>query len=276
MPTTLDQIIARTRTITEERKRSANMRALEAAAERHKPRGFRAKLLEMSETLPAIIAELKKASPSRGVIREHFDVPDLAKQLQQGGAAALSVLTDEEHFQGSLEYLRIASSATLIPGLRKDFIVDEFQVLEARANCADAILLIVAALGDDDLRELHSATRRMTLDVLCEVHDEKELARALDLGFDMIGVNNRDLRTFNVGLETAFRLAAKIPNSVVRVAESGIHSGAQMRELREAGYHAFLVGESLMKEAHPGSALKKLLAEAARAEEMPKMPKRPA
>jgi len=276
MPTTLDQIIARTRTITEERKRSANMRALEAAAERHKPRGFRAKLVEHSKRVPAIIAELKKASPSRGVIREHFDVLDLAKQLQQGGAAALSVLTDEEHFQGSLDYLRIASSATLIPGLRKDFIVDEFQVLEARANCADAILLIVAALGDDDLRELHSATRRMTLDVLCEVHDERELARALDLGFDMIGVNNRDLRTFNVSLETAFRLAARIPNSVLRVVESGIHSGAQMRELRDAGYHAFLIGESLMKEAHPGSALKKLLAEAARSEEMPKMPKRPA
>ena len=276
MPTTLDQIIARTRTITEERKRSANMRALEAAAERHKPRGFRTKLLEMSETLPAIIAELKKASPSRGVIREHFDVPDLARQLQQGGAAALSVLTDEEHFQGSLDYLRLASSATLIPGLRKDFIVDEFQVLEARANCADAILLIVAALDDDELRELHSATRRMTLDVLCEVHDEKELMRALDLGFDMIGVNNRDLRTFNVNLETAFRLATKIPNSVVRVAESGIHTGAQMRDLREAGYHAFLIGESLMKEAHPGSALKKLLAEAARSQEMSEIPKRPA
>lgn len=276
MPTTLDQIIARTRTITEERKRSANMRALEAAAERHKPRGFRAKLVERNEMVPAIIAELKKASPSRGMIREDFDVPDLARQLQHCGAAALSVLTDEEHFQGSLDYLRIASFATSIPCLRKDFIVDEFQVLEARANCADAILLIVAALGDDDLRELHSATRRMTLDVLCEVHDEKELARALDLGFDMIGVNNRDLRTFNVSLETAFELAAKIPNSVVRVAESGIHTGAQMRELRDGGYQAFLIGESLMKEAHPGSALKKLLTEAARSEAMPKMPKRPA
>ena len=184
------------------------------------------------------------------------------------------MLTDEEHFHGSLDYLRIASSATSIPCLRKDFIVDEFQVLEARANCADAILLIVAALDDDELRELHSATRRMTLDVLCEVHDEKELTRALDLGFDMIGVNSRDLRTFNVSLETAFRLAAKIPHSVVRVAESGIHSGAQMRELRDAGYHAFLIGESLMKETHPGSALKKLLAEAASTEETPKMPKR--
>ena len=275
MPTTLDRIIARTRTSTEERRKNANMRALEAAAERHKPRGFRAKLREIGAEMPAIIAELKKASPSRGVIREDFDVPDLARQLQNCGAAALSVLTDEEHFQGSLDYLRIASSATLIPCLRKDFIVDEFQVLEARANCADAILLIVAALNDHELRELHSATRRMALDVLCEVHDEKELARALALGFDIIGVNNRDLRTFNVTLETAFRLAPKIPNSVVRVAESGIHTGAQMRELREAGYHAFLIGESLMKEMYPGPALKSLLAEEAQ-EVAAKMPKRPA
>lgn len=276
MPTKLDQIIARTRIVTEQRKRYANMRALEAAAERHKPRGFRAKLVETSATSSAIIAELKKASPSRGLIRQEFDVPDLARQLQHCGAAALSVLTDEEHFQGSLDYLRIASSSTLIPCLRKDFIVDEFQVLEARANCADAILLIVAALSDDELRELNSATRRMTLDVLCEVHDDKELARALDLGFDIIGVNNRDLRTFNVNLETAFRLAPKIPHSVLRVAESGIHTGAEMRELREAGYHAFLIGESLMKEAHPGEALEKLLAETARTAEMAKMPKRPA
>ncbi|HEX7959340.1 MAG TPA: indole-3-glycerol phosphate synthase TrpC [Terriglobales bacterium] len=275
MPTTLDQIIARTRIITEERKNNANMRALEAAAERHKPRGFRAKLVETSAKLPAIIAELKKASPSRGVIRKDFDVHDLARQLEQTGAAALSVLTNEDHFQGSLDYLRIASSSTSIPCLRKDFIVDEFQVLEARASCADAILLIVAALTDDELRELNSATRRMTLDVLCEVHDEKELARALDLGFDMIGVNNRDLRTFNVSLETAFRLAAKVPHSVTRVAESGIHTGAQMRELREAGYHAFLIGESLMKETHPGQALANLLADAGRAE-IAKMPKRPA
>ena len=275
MPTTLDQIVARTRVITENRKKSANMRALEAAAERHKPRGLRAKLLETSATRPATIAELKKASPSRGLIREGFDVPDLARQLQDCGAAALSVLTDEEHFQGSLDYLRIAASVTSIPCLRKDFIVDEFQVLEARAHCADAILLIVAALEDRELSALHSAARRMALDVLCEVHNREELARALDQGFDMVGVNNRDLRTFKVDLKTAFRLVAKIPESVVRVAESGIQTGSQMRELREAGYHAFLVGESLMKEAYPGLALKELLAEEARAGEAA-MPKRPA
>jgi indole-3-glycerol phosphate synthase len=277
MPTTLDQIVARTRAVTEERKKSANMRALEAAAERHKPRGLRANLLETSTQWPAIIAELKKASPSRGVIREEFDVPDLARQLQQSGAAALSVLTEEEHFQGSLDYLRVASSVVSIPCLRKDFIIDEFQVLEARAHCADAILLIVAAMDDHELRALHSAARRMALDVLCEVHNQDELARALDQGFDMIGVNNRNLRTFDVNLETAFRLAAKFPQSIVRVAESGINAGSQMRDLRDAGYHAFLIGESLMKEAHPGLALKKLLAEEARVREAAAaMPKRPA
>jgi len=276
MPTNLDQIVARTRAVTEDRKKSANMRALEAAAERHKPRGFRTKLVETSVRGPAIVAELKKASPSRGLIREEFNVPDLARQLQDCGATALSVLTDEEHFQGSLDYLRIAASVTSIPCLRKDFIVDEFQVLEARAHCADAILLIVAALEDHELRVLHSAARRMALDVLCEVHDHKELARALDQGFDMVGVNNRDLRTFNVNLETAFRLAANIPESVVRVVESGIHTGSQMRDLREAGYHAFLIGESLMKEPYPGPALKKMIAEEARAQEAAAMPKRPA
>jgi indole-3-glycerol phosphate synthase len=277
MPTALDQIVARTRVITGERKEHANMRALEAAAERHKPRGLRAKLLEVSREQPAIIAELKKASPSKGVIRKDFDVPDLARQLQHSGASALSVLTDEEHFQGSLDYLRIASSIVSIPCLRKDFIVDEFQVLEARANCADAILLIVATLDDHELRELQSAARRMALDVLCEVHDKEELDRALNHGFDMIGVNNRDLRTFNVNIETAFRLAEKIPHPVVRVAESGINSGLQMRDLCAAGYHAFLIGESLMKEPHPGLALKKLLSEARSLKETAAaLPKRPA
>ena len=277
MPTTLDRIVARTRVITDERKRSANMRALEAAAERHKPRGLRAKLLEISREQPAIIAELKKASPSRGVIREEFDVRDLSRQLQHGGASALSVLTDEEHFQGSLDYLRIASSIVSIPCLRKDFIVDEYQVLEARANCADAILLIVAALDEHELRQLHSAARRMALDVLCEVHDKEELDRALGHGFDLIGVNNRDLRTFNVNIETAFRLVEKIPDPVVRVAESGINSGSQMRDLCIAGYHAFLIGESLMKQAQPGLELKKLLSEARSPKETAAtLPKRPA
>lgn len=261
MPTTLDQIVARTRIVTERRKARATVRALEAAAERHQPRGFRQALLESSASGPAIIAELKKASPSRGVIREDFDVPDLARQLQHCGAAALSILTDEEHFQGSLDYLRAASAATPLPCLRKDFVVDEFQVLEARANCADAILLIVAALSDEELRSFHAIARRYAIGVLCEVHNEEELGRALDLGFDMIGVNNRDLRTFEVKLETAFKLAGKFPDYVVRVAESGIHNGGDIQALRQVGYQAFLIGESLMKEKSPGEALRKMMAE---------------
>ncbi|HEX6467004.1 MAG TPA: indole-3-glycerol phosphate synthase TrpC, partial [Terriglobales bacterium] len=182
MPSTLDNIVAMTRSKLERRKAAANLRSLEAAAQKHSPRGFRRELLQAASSRPAIIAELKKASPSRGVIRKDFKVAELAQQLLAGGANALSVLTEEDHFQGSLEYLRTASSITGLPCLRKDFMVDEFQVLEARANCADAILLIVAALEDDQLRSLHAAARRFELDVLCEVHDRQELDRALDLG----------------------------------------------------------------------------------------------
>jgi indole-3-glycerol phosphate synthase len=172
------------------------------------------------------------------------------------------VLTDEEFFQGSLQNLREASSSSQIPCLRKDFVVDEFQLLEARANCADAILLIVAALTQFDLTVLAEAARNRGLDVLCEVHDAEELQRALDADCDLIGVNSRDLRTFHVDLETAFRLAEKIPANVVRVAESGIHSGEDIARLRAAGYHAFLVGESLMRAQNPGKALEELIASA--------------
>ncbi len=262
MPSTLDQIVAMTRSTLERRKSAADVRALEAAAQSHLPRGFRKALLDASKGRPAIIAELKKASPSRGLIRRDFQVEKLAQQLLAGGANALSVLTEEEHFQGSLDYLRVASCVTGLPCVRKDFIVDEFQVLEARANCADALLLIVAALDDQQLRSLHGAARRFELDVLCEVHDRRELDRALALGFETIGVNSRDLRTFHVSLETAFQLVERIPSSILRIAESGIHSGEHMRALRDAGYQGFLIGESLMKEAEPGDALRKLLHDA--------------
>jgi indole-3-glycerol phosphate synthase len=171
----------------------------------------------------------------------------------------LSVLTDEEFFQGSLRNLREASAAVAIPCLRKDFIVDEFQLVEARANCADAVLLIVAALSAQELSTLAAGARRQGLDVLCEVHDGDELQRALDAGFDLIGVNTRDLRTFNVDLQTAVDLAPAFPSHVVRVAESGIHSADDVARLRGAGYHAFLVGESLMREGSPGEALRKLM-----------------
>ena len=183
----------------------------------------------------AVIAELKKASPSKGLIRAEFCVEELAPELEAAGAAALSVLTDEEFFQGSLENLRNASATVKVPCLRKDFIVDEFQLLEARANSADAVLLIVAALTQEELTGLARGARSRGLDVLCEVHDEEELERALDAGCDLIGVNTRDLRTFKVDAETAFRLAERIPENVVKVAESGIRSGEDIRAAAGGG-----------------------------------------
>jgi indole-3-glycerol phosphate synthase len=172
------------------------------------------------------------------------------------------VLTDEQFFQGSLDYLRQASSSSSLPCLRKDFIVDEFQIVEAKANRADAILLIVAALDQKELVSLAGIARAQGLDVLCEAHDERELQRALDAGCDLIGINSRNLRTFEVNLETAFRLVEKIPATCVRVAESGIQSGADLARLRSAGYEAFLIGESLMKAERAGEALAKLKEEA--------------
>ena len=268
MVAVLDRIVAATRARVAESKRGADVRELEKRAEQHMPRGFRRALQnphfsqkqgEMGHPEIAVIAELKKASPSKGLIRASFHPEDLARELESAGAACLSVLTDEEFFQGSLENLRKASAAVSIPCLRKDFMVDEFQMLEARANCADAVLLIVAALTAEELIRLGRAARSHGLDVLCEVHDNDELKRALDAGFDLVGVNTRDLKTFKVDLGTAFDLASQFPVDVVRVAESGIHSGEDIARLREAGYHAFLVGESLMRAQRPGEALRQLM-----------------
>ena len=259
----LPEILAHTRTVVADRKASADLRSMERAATAHQPRGFGQALRARAAAGPAVIAELKKASPSRGLIRAEFDPAVLAEQLQAGGAAVLSVLTDERFFQGSLENLRRASAAVSIPCLRKDFMVDEFQVLEARANAADAILLIVAALTDAELRMLRDAAKAYELDVLCEVHDRTELERALSLDCECVGVNSRDLRTFEVSLNRACELAALLPSSSVKVAESGIHTAADMQRLRAAGYDAFLIGESLMRQAHPGEALAKLLSESA-------------
>lgn len=258
MAAILERIVAATRTRVVEALRSANLRELERRAERHVPRGFRRALASTNGHV-AVIAELKKASPSRGLIREDFRPAELARELEGAGAACLSVLTDEEFFQGSLGNLREASAAVSIPCLRKDFIVDEFQLLEARANSADAVLLIVAALAPAELGSLAARARAYGLDVLCEVHDAIELQRAIDAGCELIGVNTRDLRTFKVILQTAFDLVEKFPAGVVKVAESGIHSADDIARLRVAGYDAFLVGESLMRAASPGAALKELL-----------------
>jgi indole-3-glycerol phosphate synthase len=271
MPAFLDRIVAATRTRLAETKRGAENRVLEKQAEQHVPRGFRRALKNPHPVAKkatrvgqprdgiAVIAELKKASPSKGLIRAEFHPAELARELEDAGAAALSVLTDEEFFQGSLENLRKASAAVKIPCLRKDFIVDEFQLLEARANSADAVLLIVAALSQHELTTLSKAARARGLDVLCEVHDAEELQRSLDAGCDLIGVNARDLRTFHVDLETARALAEKIPAGIVRVAESGIHSTDDVARLKAAGYDAFLIGESLMRAERPGDALRNLL-----------------
>jgi indole-3-glycerol phosphate synthase len=259
MPASLDSIVAATRQRLSISRRSSDLRALERAATRHIPRGFREQLQRVAKNGIAVIAELKKASPSKGLIRADFRPSKLARELEQAGAAALSVLTDEQFFQGSLDHLREASSSSSLPCLRKDFIVDEFQIVEARANRADAILLIVAALDQKELESLAGIARAQDLDVLCEAHDEEELQRGLDAGCDLIGVNSRNLRTFEVDLETAFRLAEKMPATCVRVAESGIQSGADIARLRSAGYEAFLIGESLMKAERPGEALAKLM-----------------
>ena len=259
MTAVLDRIIAATRARVAESRRTADLRSLERRAESHVPRGFRRGLAARSRDGVAVIAELKKASPSKGLIRAEFHPTELARELEAAGAAALSVLTDEEFFQGSLGNLQKASAAVAIPCLRKDFIVDEFQLVEARANAADAVLLIVAALSQAELVALAATARAHGLDVLCEVHDGDELQRALGAGCDLIGVNTRDLRTFQVDLQTAFALAEKIPAGAVRVAESGIHSASDIARLQAAGYHAFLVGESLMRAASPGDALRELI-----------------
>ena len=261
--TVLADIIAATRRKVAQTRSKADVRELERRAASNVPRGF-SRALQSASSGIAIIAELKKASPSRGLIRVDFDPAALANELKKAGSAALSVLTDEEFFQGSLENLRSASAASGLPCLRKDFIVDGFQILEARANCADAVLLIVAALTQEELVSLANQARNLELDVLCEVHDTAELQRTLDAGCDLIGVNSRDLRTFQVDLKTAFRLAERMPENVVSVAESGITSGAEIAKLKAAGYDGFLIGESLMRAQHPGEALKLLLSEAIR------------
>jgi len=267
MATVLDRIVAATRVRVAKSRRTADVRELERRAEKHVPRGFRGALQRSSRI--AVIAELKKASPSKGLIRASFDATELARELESAGAACLSVLTDEEFFQGSLENLRKASASVAIPCLRKDFIVDEFQLIEARANSADAVLLIVAALTDDELIRLAQGARSRGLDLLCEVHDRDELRRALDAGCDLIGVNTRDLRTFRVDLKSALDLAPEFPAGVVRVAESGIHSWEDVAQLRAAGYDAFLVGESLMRAERPGEALRELMGVASQESRVP-------
>jgi len=265
MFTRLDAILASTRATVAAAKARVEASELDCQAALHQPRGWAASLRRRSATGPAVIAEIKKASPSKGLIRGDFDVSWLARRYRDGGAAALSVLTDEPYFQGSLRNLELASAAVDLPCLRKDFMVDEYQVVEARAHCADAILLIAAALTDSELKHLAQAARSMELDVLVEVHTAGELDRVLDAlgesGTDAIGVNNRDLKTFEVRMETSLDLASRIPPAVVRVVESGISRPDDLNQLHAAGFDAFLIGESLMRQPDPGAALAALLAD---------------
>jgi indole-3-glycerol phosphate synthase len=258
----LDQILARTRRDLGQRMEQTPRALLEQQALRHTPRGFAATLRSRSGNGPAVIAELKKASPSKGLIRADFSVAALAPAMQAGGAAALSVLTDEPFFQGSLANLAAASRATTLPCLRKDFIVDEYQIVEARAYGADAVLLIVAALSDAELEHLSNAAGDYALDVLCEVHTREEAQRIRHLGCSMFGVNNRDLRTFDVRLDTSLELASELPSDAVLVAESGINDPADYARLRAAGFRAFLIGESFMRQSDPGRALNAWIQEA--------------
>lgn len=206
-----------------------------------------------------IIAELKKASPSRGLLRENYDPAVLAAVLERAGAAALSVLTEEAFFSGSLEHLERARAVAKLPLLRKDFIFDEYQVLEARAAGADSFLLIAAVLDDPTLSRLISLGRELGLAALVEVHDEAEAGRALAAGATLIGINNRDLRTFELSLETSFRLIDRLPEDVVAVSESGLGSSEELRRLRHAGFDGFLIGEFLMQAMNPAEVLKQLL-----------------
>ncbi len=209
---------------------------------------------------PALIAEIKKASPSKGVLAADFNPAVIAQAYERGGAAALSVLTDRKFFQGSLDDLCAARRATRLPVLRKDFVIDEWHVTEAAAHGADAVLLIAAILPLRRLTGLREHAEQFRMDALVEVHDEDELAKALDSGARLIGVNNRDLRTFDVSLETSFRLVRRIPEGVIKISESGIESREQIRQLAAEGFDGFLLGEHLMKAPDPEAALRALTA----------------
>lgn len=255
----LTKILANKAGEVAERSRRRGLATVRAqAAEQRPTRGFARRLQEQAASGPAVIAEIKKASPSAGLIREDFQPAAIAARYEWAGAACLSVLTDESYFQGSDDNLAEARAACSLPVLRKDFTVDPWQIYESRALAADCILLIVAALEPERLQELHGLAREVGLDVLVEVHDEQELEQALACNAGLIGVNNRDLHRFTTDLGTSERLRPLIPKEKTMVTESGIRCPADVERLRRAGVDAFLVGEAFMRVPDPGAALREL------------------
>ena len=259
-PDILKRIVARKAEVVAARSERRSLDALRPQVEQASPpRGFRAHIeASINAGRAAVIAEIKKASPSKGVLREAFDPAAIAASYASGGAACLSVLTEEDFFLGSDVHLQQARAACALPVIRKDFIFDAYQVYEARVLGADCVLLIVAMLSDDQLSDLHSLAEQLGMDVLVEVHDDHELDRALALDVSLIGINNRDLRTFETDVDTSVRLAARVPKSIRLVGESGIHTLEDVAHLRSHGIEAFLVGEAFMRADNPGVKLAEL------------------
>ena len=259
-PDLLAAICAATGRIVAVRRARESDAALERRAMQARPdgNGFRKALAAQNRV--NIIAECKRRSPSRGVLRAVYDPAAIARSYESGGAVAVSVLTEPTFFDGSLEHLAAVRAAVSLPLLRKDFILDRYQLLEARANGADAILLIVAALADAELRGLHAQASELGLAALVEVHDCSEVDRALDAGAEIVGVNNRNLRTLAVDIAASEQVAARIPSTVIAVSESGLKSSADLARMRALGYRAFLIGERFMTTSDPGDALRRLVA----------------
>ena len=255
----LETIVAATRRIVEVRCASESMEALERRADRVlRARGLFAAALSRPDALN-VIAECKRRSPSRGVLRAAYDAVAIAQSYAARGAAAISVLTEPTFFDGSIEHLAEIRAAVDVPLLRKDFVVSEYQLMEARAAGADAVLLIVAALDQAALRTLQSRATALGLDVLVEIHDERELERAVDAGARIIGVNNRNLRTLEVDVDVSERVAARMPRDVIAVSESGLKSADDLRRFQRLGYRAFLIGERFMTATDPGAALAEMM-----------------
>lgn len=257
---TLDQICADKREHVQRKKQQFSLSDLQKKVKDTAPTyGFINALLDNKKNGYAFITEVKKASPSKGVIREDFHPVEIAQTYQNNGAACLSVLTDEKYFQGHDNYFVDIRNAVTLPMLRKDFMIDSYQIIESRAMGADCILLIMACLSDDQAKEFYDLSSSLGMDTLFEVHDKKELDRAIKLSPEMIGVNNRNLKTLEVNLQTGLDLANHIPNNILKVGESGLSSPNDLKSFTDAGYDAFLIGESLMKQDDIGATLANLL-----------------